>query len=87
MRFRVTLRVDPETGETQVQVDDISVGRRLADHDARHEELAQEFLDVLDPQADLDEIRRAAPLLPAAAPGPEEEAARTRRAEELGGAS
>jgi hypothetical protein len=73
MQVKVTFQVNTETGEIEFfQVDDLGQTRRIANHDAVHDDIARAIARVIDPRADVSEIidprRQAAPAqaLPAA---------------------
>jgi hypothetical protein len=88
MRVQVTFRVNTETGEVEFfQVDDTGQTRRLADHDAAHEQIALAIADVIDPQADVSEVIAIPGRAVAAHPvAPVPDAARRREGLEQGSA-
>jgi FtsH ternary system domain X3 len=58
MRVRVRFRYRADTGEVEMfEVDDLRVGPRLADHDARHERAAADVAGIVESNARIEEVR------------------------------
>ena len=73
MRVQVTFRVNAETGEVELfQVDDMGNARQLTGHDAMHEDIAYALAELIDPQADVEEVIPAggSPVRPPTVPAP-----------------
>jgi hypothetical protein len=75
MRVQVTFRVNAETGEVELfQVDDMGDVRQITEHDLIHEDIAYALGELIDPDANVEEViplaSRRSPIRPVTGPAP-----------------
>ena len=63
MKYHVEFRYHEDTGEIEmIRVEASENGLRDADHDSRHDAVARDLADVLEVDADIEEVTDAAPV-------------------------